>query len=181
MLSLRGIAGSLHRPQGSRAVLGSRMIVGLLFLPLVLAACGDKLPEDEPVEKAEGIETSFTGSVYKTYDGNLQRSISAVKSAFQKLSLRMVDESGAIFKKSLEAESADGTNVSVSVTEVTKNSTRIGIKVGRLFGDEDAARRIHSEVEAELASGRQPGKAWGGFSSFGRKSGPSKAGTEGVE
>jgi len=136
-------------------------------LALAISGCGGKKEEGKAPEKAsEGVEASFTGSVSKVYSGDLGRCVAAAKAALQKLAIKVTEESGAIFKKTLDGEGPDGTVVSVKVTEVGKTTTRITVKVGRLFGDEDAGRRIHSEIESELA-GRGPGKSWTGFSSFG--------------
>ena len=143
--------------------------VGSLALVLALAvgACSQKKADDKPPDKADGMESSYTGYVSKTYPGDLVTCVSAAKSALQRLNINVGDESGAIFKKTVSGSSSDGTSVTVKVAELSKTATRIAVKVGYFFGDEDAARRIHSEIEAELGPRRPPAGTFGGFSTFG--------------
>src|SRR2546421_12127048 len=118
--------------RGRRALL----VVGRLALVLavVAGACGQKKPEDRPTDKAEGIETSYTGYVSKTYPGDLAACVNATKTALQKLNISVGGESGAIFKQTLSGQSSDGTSVTVKVAELSKTATRIRVKVGYFFG-----------------------------------------------
>jgi hypothetical protein len=179
---------------GSRAVgawvRGQRVVgrsAALLLLTCVVTApgCGKGAPDKPPPDKTKNVDASFTGTVYKVYDGNLAQCIAAVKAALQTLGLKVVDESGAIFKKSLDAESQDGTAVGIVLTEMTKTTTRVGIKVGRFKGDTDSARRIHSEIESELHAGGKGGGGFGagvgGFSGFGQPQQPPKGAAEGPQ
>lgn len=103
----------------------------------------------------EGIQTSWFGYLSKTYDGDLEQAVAATKAAAQKLGLEVAEESGSIFEKTLDLESRDGTSAVVGVTEVTRTSTRISVKVGYLLGNADAARRIHSEIEGQFGKAKQ--------------------------
>ena len=162
--------------------LGSCITLCILTLVFGGIGCGGKPPEEEPAEKADDVETSLGGSVSKTYKCDLAQCVGAATSALQTLNIRVLNESGAIFKKSLDAESQDGISIGVQVTEMTKETTRISIKVGRLFGDEYAARRIHNEIESELATHGVSKQKWQGFSGFGKipeqPKGTSKAGVD---
>jgi Protein of unknown function (DUF3568) len=127
----------------------------VLSLAVVLAvSCGSGKPPEQPEKAADGFETSWTGHVRRTYTCDEDNCLGAVQAALRKLRLSVVDESGGMFRKSLEVESEDGTSAIVQVAPVTKTTTRVSIKVGYFLGDGDAARRIHSEIEAELAARR---------------------------
>lgn len=127
-----------------------------------------ELPGEAKPGAADGFETSLLGYMSRTYQGDQEQSLSSTRAALAKLGLTVVEESGGIFRRSFEVESEDGTGVSLEVAELTKDSTRITIKVGFLLGNADAARRIHSEIEAELAQRRGEAadkrKRWKGVS-----------------
>ena len=55
-----------------------------LVLAVVAGACGQKKPDDKPTDKAEGIETSYTGYVSKTYPGDLAACVNATKTALHR-------------------------------------------------------------------------------------------------
>lgn len=131
-----------------------------LLLVAVLAACGGgkEAPKGEKpaadAKAAGGYETSWTGYVSRTFPGGLADNVEAVKSALRGLDLEITGESGGVFEKSVDAEAQDGTSLVASVKEVSKDQTRVSVKVGYLLGDGDAARRILSEIEARVASGK---------------------------
>lgn len=132
-----------------------------LLLVAVLAACGGGKEAPKEGEKpaadakaADGYETSWTGYVSRTFPGGLADTVEAVKSALRGLDLEITGESGGVFEKSVDAEAQDGTSLVASVKEVSKDQTRVSVKVGYLLGDGDAARRILSEIEARVASGK---------------------------
>ena len=132
-----------------------------LLLVAVLAACGGGKEAPKEGEKAaadakaaDGYETSWTGYVSRTFPGGLGDTVEAVKSALRGLDLEITGESGGVFEKSVDAEAQDGTSLVASVKEVSKDQTRVSVKVGYLLGDGDAARRILSEIEARVASGK---------------------------
>jgi len=140
---------------GGAARLAARLVLGALVVLAGLEACGGKSGDQAPPGQAAqgtGLEVSLTGYVSKTYDGDQDLCITATRSALQRLGLKVDEESGGMFRKSFEASGQDGTSVALEVTELTKSTTRIGIKVGYLFGDRDAAQRIHSEIEGELSA-----------------------------
>ena len=132
----------------------------VLLLLAVLTACGgkeapkdaDKAPPD--AKPPDGYQTSWSGYVSKTFPGALDDNVEAVKSALRALNLEITGESGGVFEKSLDAEAQDGTSLVVSVKEVSKDQTRVSVKVGYLLGDGDAARRILSEVEGRVAAAK---------------------------
>jgi hypothetical protein len=133
----------------------------VLLLLAVLTACGggkeapkeaDKTPPD--AKPPEGYQTSWSGYVSKTFPGALDDNVEAVKSALRALNLEITGESGGVFEKSLDAEAQDGTSLVASVKEVSKDQTRVSVKVGYLLGDGDAARRILSEVEGRVAAAK---------------------------
>ena len=130
---------------------------------LVSAACG-KTPEGKDGKAAEGdgIEESWTGNVSKLYSSSLDMGVSAAKTAAQKLNLRVQNENAGFMKRTLDVGS-DEMSAVIEVNEVTKESTRISVKVG-WFGDADASRRIHSEVEAEIENLKRQRKFPLGFS-----------------
>jgi hypothetical protein len=144
---------------------------------LIAASCGKKEPAAEGAKPPGGFEESFAGALSKAYECDLDRCIAASKAALQKLNLSVLEESGEIFKRSLDAKAADGTAVDVHVSEIGKSTTRVRIKVGSLFGDTDAARRIHSEIEAELKGGGRGGSTFSGFSGFSGFGAPTPGGT----
>ena len=124
-----------------------------LSLAAVLAvSCGGGKPAEQPEKTADGFETSWTGFVRRTYTADEDNCLGAVVAALRKLRLSVVDESGGMFRRSLDVESEDGTSAVVQVAAVTKTTTRVSIKVGYFLGDGDAARRIHSEIESELGA-----------------------------
>lgn len=133
-----------------------------LLLVAALAACGGgKKEEPKEGEKpaaaakpADGYQTSWSGYVSRTFPGVLGENVEAVKSALRALDLEITGESGGVFEKSLEAEAGDGTSLVASVKEVSKDQTRVSVKVGYLLGDKDAARRILSEVEERVAAAK---------------------------
>jgi hypothetical protein len=140
---------------------GGRGLALAAVLGLLVVACGggggggapaqsDKAPE----AKTDGFETSWSGYLSKTYPGDLGPCVDAAKASLKKLGLEVTDEGGGIFEKTLEGEAGDGTSLDVRVKEVSRGTTRVSIKVGYLLGDKDAARRIHSEIEGELAARR---------------------------
>lgn len=132
-----------------------------------MAACGGggKPSEQQPAPAGAEFESSLTG-LSRTYEGDHDLSVEATKAALKRLGLNVTDESGGVFKKTLDAESQDGTSVVVQLAGLSKGSTRISVKVGYLLGDRDAAQRIHSEVEAELEARRgavrEMQRKWGG-------------------
>jgi hypothetical protein len=123
------------------------------MLLLVVAACGGKKEDEQkqppPAAPGTGIETSWTGYVSKTYDGSLDFVVGATRAAVQKLGLRLIDESPGLFRMSFDVESQGGESAVIQISELTKTTARVSIKVGYLLGNQDAARRIHSEIEAE--------------------------------
>jgi hypothetical protein len=132
-----------------------------LLLVAALAACGGGKKEepkegDKPAaaKPADGYQTSWSGYVSRTFPGALGDTVEAVKSALRALDLEVTGESGGVFEKSLEAEAGDGTSLVASVKEVSKDQTRVSVKVGYLLGDQDAARRILSEVEGRVAGAK---------------------------
>jgi hypothetical protein len=139
--------------------------VGALLL--TLAACGGgggsgQAPAGQPAAAAptpapaDPYQVSWTGYMSRTYDGELGECVDAAKAALAKLELQLTsDESGGIFRQKMEAQSQDGTALVVDVQEVTKTQTRVSVKVGYLLGDRDAERRVHSEIEGELAAKRK--------------------------
>jgi hypothetical protein len=130
----------------------------VLICVLSIAACKGATPPTEAPAPLEGYDVSLTGYVSKTYDADLDAGVASVKAALATLQFHVLQESGALFEKTFEIESEDGTSVVVKVAAVTKSTTRISVKVGYLFGNQDAARRIHSEIEAEIAGHRQESK-----------------------
>ncbi len=132
----------------------------MLCLAAVLVACGGKdAPKDaeKPAAAAkppDGYQTSWTGYVSKTFPGGLTDTVEAVKSALRGLDLEITGESGGVFEKSLDAEAQDGTSLVASVKEVSKEQSRVAVKVGYLLGDGDAARRILSEVDARIVAAK---------------------------
>jgi hypothetical protein len=127
-----------------------------------LAACGggkEKPKEGEQpaaaAKPADGYTTSWTGYVSRTFPGGLADNVEAVKSAMRALDLDITGEGGGVFEKSLDAEAHDGTSLVASVKEVSRDQTRVSVKVGYFLGDRDAARRILSEVESRLAAAKQ--------------------------
>jgi hypothetical protein len=141
-----------------------------------LAACGNGgKPGDQPAQGQaapgqgeDAYETSLTGYVSRTYDCDHDLCLTATTTALKRLGLRVGEQKGGMFRKSLSVESEDGTAVAVDMTEIGRAATRIEIKVGYGFGDRDAARRIHSEIEAEISGRRQQAqdvqKKWRGLS-----------------
>ena|SRR5690242_11352485 len=144
-----------------------RALVIALALGMLALACSQKKPDDKPTDKADGMETSYTGYVSKTCAGDLVACVTATKAALQRLNITLGEESGAIFKKTISGASSDGTSVTIKAAELSKTATRVSVKVGSLFGDEDAARRILSEIDAGLAPPRAAGGTFGGFATFG--------------
>ena len=143
-----------------------RRVLFVLLGTVVLlgAASCSKSPEGKEGQPAEagGVETSWTGSVSKLYPSSLDMGVSAAKTAAQKLNLRVQDENAGFMKRTL-AVGSDEMSAVIEVQEVTKDSTRISVKVGWI-GDADASRRIHSEIEAEIANLRKQRKFPLGFS-----------------
>ena len=113
---------------------------------------GEKAPPD--AKPPDGYQTSWSGYVSKTFPGALDDNVEAVKSALRALNLEITGESGGVFEKSLDAEAQDGTSLVASIKEVSKDQTRVSVKVGYLLGDSDAARRILSEVEGRVAAAK---------------------------
>jgi len=149
---------------------GSGFLILLIapVLALSLIACGDK---GAAPEGGDGFESAWTGGLSKVYPCKLDLAISSAKAALQTLNLRVLDESGSFMKRSLDAEGADGPAVDVDIAEVTKESTRITVKVGWL-GDADLSRRVHSEIEAEIKKRRSEGAKFGTFSDLGAAPAP---------
>ncbi len=141
-------------------VVSKRSRSAALLLVAALLACGGKKEEPKEAEKpaaatpADGYQTSWSGYVSRTFPGALGDNVEAVRSALRALDLEITGESGGVFEKSLEAEAGDGTSLVASVKEVSKDQTRVSVKVGYLLGDKDAARRILSEVEGRVAAAK---------------------------
>lgn len=119
----------------------------------VLGCGGGDKPPPEP-QTPDGFETSWTGFLGKTYEGDQDTSLAAARAALRRLGLSVVEESGSMFRRSFDVEAEDGTFAVVEVAALTKTTTRVSVKVGYFLGDRDAARRIHSEIDAELAGRR---------------------------
>ncbi len=150
--------------------MGSGVSVSIVTAVLLAAvACGQKQPEQPattPGEQSAPFETSLTGYLSKNYDGDSGLCAEAARTALQRLGLKVASESGGIFKKSFAVEGDDGTSAQIDIASLTKDSTRVSVKVGYLFGDRFAAQRIHSEIEAEIGARRgaakEMQKKWGG-------------------
>ena len=152
---------------------------GAGFLPGVCAGvllvavlgCGHSEPGKQPSAEGEGFETSWTGYLSKTYEGDYDLCVDATAAALRKLGLKPAGEAGGIFKTSFDVESEDGTSGVVQVTGLTKDSCRLTIKVGYFMGDQYAAQRIHSEIEGEIGARRAAAKdmqrKWSGAASGG--------------
>jgi hypothetical protein len=126
-----------------------------------VAACGGgrEKPKDgeqaaAAAKPADGYTVSWAGYVSKTFPAGLAENVEAVKSAMRSLDLEITGESGGVFEKSLDAEAQDGTSLVASVKEVSRDRTRVSVKVGYFLGDRDAARRILSEVENQVATAK---------------------------
>lgn len=119
-------------------------------LVVAVASCGGKSQDSKDGKPADdgGVEASWTGSLSKLYPSSLDMGVAASKTAAQKLNLRVNGENAGFMKRTLDV-SSDEMSAVIEVAEVTKESTRISVKVGWL-GDADASRRIHSEIEAEI-------------------------------
>lgn len=141
-------------PGGWRLVVGAAVILVLGCGGGGGGQGGGQEAEKPKEPKGSGFEISWLGYLSRTYDGELSECAEATRAALAKLGLEVVDDRGGMFQKALEAESGDGTSLVVLLKEVTKATTRVSIKVGYLLGDKDAARRIHSEIEAELGARR---------------------------
>jgi hypothetical protein len=151
----------------------TRFIARVAFaLALGMVGCGgseEKPPPAEPAPGAapDGIETSWNGYLSKTYDGDLGFLVEAIRRALGELHIDIGKESEGFRSVSFEAESQDGTSLVVDASEVTKELTRVSVKVGYFLGQRDAARRVHSEIEDEIAgfkkSGKRPTHGWGSF------------------
>ena len=130
-----------------------------LLLVAAIACGGTKEPSKEgdkgaapPAAPTGGYETSWLGYVSKPFPGTLDDDAEAVRSALRALGLEITEESGGLFEKNLSAVGGDGTSLVVSVKEISKDQTRVSVKVGYLLGDGDAARRILSEVEGRISA-----------------------------
>jgi len=128
--------------------------------PGLPGAGGDK-PAETKAPSPDGLETSWAGHVSKSYEGGLSACTEIVKAALKKLAIEVTEEKTGIFETTLEAESRDGTSLIVILKEVSRTETRVSIKVGYLLGDRDAARRIHSEVQSEVAA-KKSARPWSG-------------------
>lgn len=135
-------------------MLGAAMVVSSGCESILGGSDKKKDAEAAPAESPDGFEASILGVVSRSYEGNLASTMDAVHTALRKLDIDVTEEQGGMFEKSVEAEGPDGTALVVTVKELAKDQTRVGIKVGYLLGDEDAARRIHNEVGDELSSRR---------------------------
>lgn len=112
---------------------------------------GDKPAEPKaPAAAADGFEISWFGHLSKTYDGGLTTTVDLVKAALRRVGIEVQEEKPGTFGMTLEAESRDGTSLVVILKEFERGKTRVTVKVGYLLGDQDAARRIHSEIQSEL-------------------------------
>src|SRR5262245_39406355 len=115
----------------------STALVAVLIGLIGLGGCGGSSPpvpnqpsgEVKP-DATEGFETSLLGYMSRTYEGDQEQSLSSARAAIAKLGLTVIEESGGIFRRTFELESEDGTGVNVEVAELTKDSTRVTIKVG---------------------------------------------------
>lgn len=105
-----------------------------------------------PAAADDGVQVSWSGFVTKAYPGRLPTVLRAVRASLETLQIDVLEEEEGTFSRDLEAVTREGTSLAVSVAEVTKDETRVEIKVGYLLGNRDAARRIHSEIEGQLAS-----------------------------
>ena len=138
-----------------------RVIALLLFL---VVGCnwmggGGKEKSEAPApqgaaDAAAGFETGWLGHVSRTYPGGLAETTDAAKTALKRLNIDIDPDQPGMFETTLEGESRDGTSLIVIVKEVTRDTTRVAIKVGYLLGDGDKSRRIHSEIENELKARR---------------------------
>jgi hypothetical protein len=120
---------------------------------------GGKEKSDAPAPQGganagDGFETGWLGHVSRTYPGGLAETTDAAKAALKRLDIDVDPDKAGMFETTLEGESRDGTSLIVIVKEVTRETTRVAIKVGYLLGDGDKARRIHSEIESELKARR---------------------------
>lgn len=154
------------------------LLTGALITSLsMLVGCEDgggtpSAPEPEVQEGGAAggqLESSMSGWLSRTYRCEQQECIDATKVALANLQLIVHEESGAIFRRVFETTSEeDGTNAIIEVSDLTKETSRIGIKVGYLLGNEDASRRIHSEIlsvlESETAVRQEKKKKWTGLS-----------------
>jgi hypothetical protein len=135
--------------------------IGAILVAAAMACGGSKEPSKEsdkggapPPAPSGGYETSWTGYVSKTFPGTLDDDVEGVKSALRALGLEITGESGGLFEKNLSAVGGDGTSLVVTVKEISKDQTRVSVKVGYMLGDGDAARRILSEVEGRIGAAK---------------------------
>jgi hypothetical protein len=139
----------------------------------LLLACGGQgggagggKAEPAPQPAGDGFESSWLGHLSRTYPGSLAECTDGAKAALRRLQIDVTEEKPGLFETTLEAEGRDGTSLVLIAKEVTRDSTRIAVKVGYLLGDRDAARRIHSEIESELKARRDEEtvrrQRWGG-------------------
>ncbi len=135
---------------------------GALALGVALGSGGCGKDAGDPASgDANGFSESWNGALSRTYGTQLDPATSSTKAALQQLHLHVLEESGSLKKRSLNAEGSDGISVTVELAEVARDSTKVSVKVGWL-GDADLSRRIHSEIEGEIER-RGPGFRGGRF------------------
>ncbi|MGQ4807373.1 hypothetical protein NKDENANG_00721 [Candidatus Entotheonellaceae bacterium PAL068K] len=122
------------------------ILLGLSLLVL----CGGCVAAAVGVGAGAGTYSYIKGELQAIYSTQIERLWPLTLTAMQDLKLTVDSKQMDALGGTIEARRADGTPVKVHLKPTGKHSTRIGVRVGIIFGSRKKSERIHNAIKKRL-------------------------------
>ena len=93
------------------------------------------------------------GKLYAVAGQNMNRVYLATQRALKQLELEVVEQAKDVFLAKIVAKAADGKKITISIEPGPDNSSKISIKAGKIFGEEERSRVIYKKIQQNLGTG----------------------------
>jgi len=97
-----------------------------------------------------GTAVWLSGKLSQEFPAPYDKTINAAKAALQSLALDITKETRGENVAQLRSKYTDGKEVWVDIRKVTKNSTKVEVRVGAVGSDKEAASEILKAIEKYL-------------------------------
>ena len=93
------------------------------------------------------------GKLYAVAGQNMNRVYLATQRALKQLELEVVEQAKDVFLAKIVAKAADGKKITIWIEPGPDDSSKISIKAGKIFGEEDRSRVIYKQIQQNLGTG----------------------------
>jgi hypothetical protein len=99
-----------------------------------------------------GVYTYVEGDLTRTYQAPFDKALEASMETIQALRMTVVEKpAGDAIESVIEAERSDGTPVTVTLTMISPNITKIGVRSGVLgYWDQKVSKLVHANIAQRL-------------------------------